>query len=284
MLGFKNEMKSIRLLIIGDVESENVTKITEYFVPKRPFFDCVLICGPFCREVIENREDEAKEEGNMTSIIAQLESIVCRVIYLPSDLDPVTTLVDELHLTPNSISIHARTMPLCKGLYISGFTEKDELLNSQSSNKEEKNLNDIDDEYYVESSSSIDIIEEMFQGMAAVVKKGIEEDSSKSYLPASILILNYKYFHTLNHVLFHCGAILKKACVSTCIIPKIEEDNVNIPSYLNGMHIIRPKSLRQGFYTVAIYECNSMTYRGNQTNSWNFKGAETYQIGIKDAI
>jgi len=175
-------------------------------------------------------------------------------------------------------------MPLCKGLYISGFTEKDELLNSQSSNKEEKNLNDIDDEYYVESSSSIDIIEEMFQGMAAVVKKGIEEDSSKSYLPASILILNYKYFHTLNHVLFHCGAILKKACVSTCIIPKIEEDNVNIPSYLNGMHIIRPKSLRQGFYTVAIYECNSMTYRGNQTNSWNFKGAETYQIGIKDAI
>lgn len=56
-------------------------------------------------------------------MIASLEQIQCRVIYLPSGIDPIFSYQEQLYLTPNSVNIHARRMSLFSNLFISGFTE-----------------------------------------------------------------------------------------------------------------------------------------------------------------
>ena len=85
MFGFSNNPKKLRILVLCDVDCNSASKLAEYFIPKPPQFDCCVVCGPFTQTEIENRELEAKAEGDVASVIAQLENIVCRVIYVPSD-------------------------------------------------------------------------------------------------------------------------------------------------------------------------------------------------------
>lgn len=54
------------------------------------------------------------KEGDMTSAIALLENIVCRVCYVPGHSDPEGTRrsSEEAHprLTPNSVNVHERML------------------------------------------------------------------------------------------------------------------------------------------------------------------------------
>jgi len=74
-----------------------------------------------------SREDTAALEGLMTAAISQLESIVCRVLYIPGCLDPLTTFLSPMRLTPNSHNVHKQWLPLAPGLGCGGLLYMDSL-------------------------------------------------------------------------------------------------------------------------------------------------------------
>ena len=77
------------------------------------------------------QEETAALEGLMTATLSQLESIVCRVVFVPGHTDPITTITTssssscsyrkERRLTPNSRNIHQHWMPLSPGLGCAGL-------------------------------------------------------------------------------------------------------------------------------------------------------------------
>jgi Icc-related predicted phosphoesterase len=119
----------IDMLVVYDIDTRVASQLAEKFVSNTTKFDLIIILGPFThdKKLISN-EDIAVAEGDMASAIAQLENISCRVVYLPGENDPLNTLIEQLHLTPNSVNLHARRLPLRDGLFITGFTETGENL------------------------------------------------------------------------------------------------------------------------------------------------------------
>lgn len=253
--------EQIKILIISDVDLLTSNKITEKYICNKNIkiiYDICLICGPFIHSNILNKEDESLAIGLMSSILAQFENIVCRVIYLSNDNDPISSLFEQLNLTPNSINIYSRSLPLINSLYISGYTEKDNLLInssynnfnsslSQSSNLkkshnnneqlEEENEEDSDDDESLPDLDMIDsddennndeILKNNYELQTSTSSKIITELLTKapeySYPndPSSangIFMLNYKYLHTLNHFLFFQYDLLHSVNIKLLIIP-----------------------------------------------------------------
>lgn len=69
-------------------------------------------------------EENAALEGLMTAALSQLESIVCRVLYIPNTTDPIFHRMKR-RLTPNSRNLHQQWMPLCPGLGCAGLLHLD---------------------------------------------------------------------------------------------------------------------------------------------------------------
>lgn len=283
--------ESIKLLIVSDVDLLSASKISEKYVcgTTRTFYDACIICGPFIHHPLHTKEDESVAIGDMASIIAQFENIICRVIYLSSNNEPITTLSQQLCLTPNSVNIYARSLPLLSNLYISGYTEKDNILTLYSSNDdsddeqpqhrygENENDEEIDEEfnsYEVQTSISAKIIDEILTNAPAYAYP----NHSPSNPPNGIFILNYKYLHTLNHFLFFQNDLLQSSKIKLAIIlsPPIssssssssppsssfsdtQQDNnqkdssIKLPTQLRGLTIVSPPSLRlTSKYNVVI--------------------------------
>jgi hypothetical protein len=192
--------------------------------------------------------------GAMSSMIAALELIQCRVVYLPTEMDPIYSYQEQLYLTPNSVNLHARRISLFPNLFLSGFTEtpvaimgSSQLSNMPKSFHEEimlqklptemiTNESDNDEIDGVEVSSgmsSIKIIEEIINHHSSTsattqslyvdpndqINSNITSTSkiSKKNISQGIFILNYKYTHTLNHFLFHMPEKLEQAGINVCI-------------------------------------------------------------------
>jgi len=68
-----------------------------------------------------SRETSSALEGLMTAALSQLESIVCRVVYCPGFSDPLTVVLDNKRLTPNSRNLHRQWLPLVPGLGCAGL-------------------------------------------------------------------------------------------------------------------------------------------------------------------
>jgi hypothetical protein len=252
----------MKLLIVSDVDLLSAGRISEKYVcgdsrEDKVFYDACIICGPFAHRSIESKEDESTAIADMASIIAQFENIVCRVIYLSSDSDPTRSLSEQLCLTPNSVNIHARSLPLIDGLYLSGFTEKDSMLSVYSSGEDS---DDETDGYEIQTSTSAKIIEEVLTNAPAYAFP----NSTSSFPPNGIFLLNYKYSHTLNHFLFFQNDLLQSVRIKLAIIPipspsQASSTNENskksealvLPRQLRGLTIVSPPSLRlQGGYSV----------------------------------
>ena len=262
--------RSYRILVVADIDLDGVNKIADNFVPHDPSMDMVLACGPFTHIGCETSEDSAVIKANMAAILAQLECIVCRVAYLASDNDPTVVLTEELHLTPNSVNIHARLLSLVKGLFLTGFAETRG--NLQTSGIIEDNEEEEVEGVTLDKASSVELISELLEE----VKKGHEQDedelknadsaretSDKNRVDdggLGIFALNYKYSHTLNHFLFHIPEELHQANVSVAVIPPPcssinAEDGTSfeapkLPSSFGNLHIISPGSLRRGQYAI----------------------------------
>jgi hypothetical protein len=250
----------VQILVVHDIDLISAAKISEKYVcgESRVMFDACIICGPFTHRSITSPEDEAIAIGDMASIIAQFENIVCRVVYIAGDNDPIRTLSDQLCLTPNSVNIHARSLPLINGLYLSGFTEKDSVLSVYSSGDDDSD--DETDGYEIQTSSSVKIIDEVLTNAPAYAYP----DHTSPFPPQGIFVLNYKYPHTLNHFLFFQTDVLQSARIKLAVIPsptssEEEEEGqderrrneVILPRHLRGLTIVSPQSLRlRGGYSV----------------------------------
>ncbi|CAJ1926420.1 unnamed protein product [Cylindrotheca closterium] len=89
-----------------------------------------LITSPYKQQNFHDKpikrslEENAALEGLMTAALSQLESIVCRVLYIPGETDPIFHKMKR-RLTPNSRNIHQQWMPLCPGLGCAGLLHLD---------------------------------------------------------------------------------------------------------------------------------------------------------------
>eukprot|EP00934_Nitzschia_sp_Nitz4_P002975 Nitzschia sp. Nitz4//scaffold317_size20466//16181//18064//NITZ4_008667-RA/size20466-processed-gene-0.12-mRNA-1//1//CDS//3329547548//2965//frame0 len=119
------------------------------------------------------REETAALEGLVTAALSQLESIVCRVVFVPGKSDPLTTITStasggisytrERRLTPNSRNIHQHWMPLSPGLGCAGLLYLDAQRLQQQPPPLEDDDDDDDDDDSVTSSIPEDASESFTQ-------------------------------------------------------------------------------------------------------------------------
>lgn len=233
--------QSIRILVVSDVDIRSAVEMVERFVPNDPQFTACLVCGPFTNMALDTKENEAAAQGDMSYILSLFENIVCRVVYVGDDADPLKPVLEQINLTPNSVNIHARSLQLLPSLTISGVCERSDIADSDMDG-------DCDD-ITVQSSLTKNIIDEVLQA--------IIESSAESTTPSSgIFALNYKYLHTLNQFLFFSAESLHKANVILAVIPSKKDSAVTLPAEMNGMSIVAPKSLRdEGSYAIVELKC-----------------------------
>lgn len=275
-------MNELKILIVYDIDIQSSNKISEKYVCNNNnlIFDCCILIGSFNNFNIKIKEEETLLLGNISSIIAQFENIICRVIYLCSYNDPITAISSQLCLTPNSININSRSLPLIDGLYIAGYTENENVLSVYSSNE------DSDDEtmgFEVQTSTSVKIINEVLVNAPSYAYPNIPTS-----LLSGIFLLNYKYVHTLNHFLFFQSELLQSSNVKLAIIPTAsttttttegeenEKSNIKLPRQLRGLTIVSPPSLRlTGGYSI-------VTYRKVNNNFDNFVNNNQNQNNTDD--
>lgn len=280
---FKPNPMQLKLLVLADPDAMSASFITEKYVRLLPQFDAIIVCGPFVHSDCNSLEEEAAAQGDMAAIIAQLENIVCRVIYLPSESDPKSTFLEQLYLTPNSINIHARKMPLIRGLHITGLTEKsNDLITSKipdSDDRTEQSDDELDGVQVQTSHSTPDIIDEVLFKVQKInyfdsstvekysLSSSVNEDTSDKCKyneettdpnSCNIFVFNYKYAHSLSHFLFHSTTEIEASRVKLCIIPCVNSHNsdaLRLPNKFGDLHIAVVKSLRQtGEYLEINFE------------------------------
>ena len=293
----------LRLLILNDVDIDSAIALAETLISGSLLsHDAIIICGPMSHNTdLSSPEAEAVAIADMASVIAHLENICCRVLYVPGDLDPVkvATSIDELHLTPNSVNIHARSLPLADQLYISGFMEKEVDLNDDSTgtNGLLEDFMGQDDEVMttqVQSSSSSSIIEEILRQSIATCFPTAQKSSPSATLSSNldicgIFVFNYKFAHSLNHFLFFQTQLAQKANVRLLIIPSFLEShgnsgsgrlNFEFPRVHNKYTIAAPRSLRlDGSYmTVELVHSSTLVNNDKTGDAWSVTSMEEHTL------
>uniref|UniRef100_A0A7S1C9Z9 Calcineurin-like phosphoesterase domain-containing protein n=1 Tax=Bicosoecida sp. CB-2014 TaxID=1486930 RepID=A0A7S1C9Z9_9STRA len=92
----------------------------------QPFLSCVLASGdladmPEAEQTV--LESVGSGEGDAAAVVAGLEDILCRVVYVPGNHDPVSMcdLESPPQLTSHSTSAHNRAVRIAPGLSVVGF-------------------------------------------------------------------------------------------------------------------------------------------------------------------
>jgi hypothetical protein len=290
----------MKFLVLRDLDIASVSRLAEHFVHNSPQFTACIACGPFspCPDD-SSPEDVALALGNAATTIAQLENIVCRVIYLPSAEDPVEMLFKELHLTPNSVNIHGRWLQLAPSLFIGGYTEKSQLHAKEAAAESgDEDQEEQDGKATLESSNSGEVIREMLMNIPAdntdtggslslkISSEGDGDDAKPSSEgdgerkgPHSIFMLDTAYAHTMNQVLFHARAEMAHAGVSTCICPSMENrDNsiVDAKKKIKDLNLLGPLSLKdKSKYLVLDY---SRSGKETESIGWEMSNAQFHSF------
>ena len=189
---------SWKVLILADVDLTCCSALVEEYTMQEIQYDMIILCGPVCYRECETPEQIASVHGDISAIIAQLENIVCRVCLLGSELDPSAVLTEQLHLTPNSVNIHGRSLPLSSGLSLLGFTETSGNLVHGKLPEDVDRSADSDEELeamdvrFQSSLTSIELINDL-----------LDKARSENEGGTCVFAFHQKYPHTLNHLLFH---------------------------------------------------------------------------------
>jgi hypothetical protein len=255
---FLQESNRLRLLLVADVSMASVTALSESLVPLPPQFDGIVVIGPFGLGRFKTPEETAMALGDMASTVAQLENIVCRVLYLPTESEPDRTLREQLHLTPNSVNIHGRCVNIVNRVQITGFSER----NIQSvCNRTTRADDEIEEPETLEVMSGVskNAIESLLFGgeeKRFVNIEAFDEDEDTSGTSTAvdkdlgIFTLHYHYSHTLNNVLFHMNDKIQAAQIKLCIIASSNDQEISrLPTKVGDMTIAPVRSLERGYFT-----------------------------------
>lgn len=256
------------MLILSDVDVDSAISLAEHFVSTSPPpFDVIVLCGPLSHHDITSPEMDAIATGDMASVIAHLENIVCRVLYVPSDQDPVRAATEQLNLTPNSVNLHARSLPLSSRLCISGFTERAADLNDASPQNIQRFAESEDEDedaagMQLQSSSCATAVQQVLSSSADCCFPDTQASatseagsSSRGSAPCGVFVFNYKFAHSLNHFLFFQSDVAREACLRLLVIPSFVDSNFEFPKTHSGYSIVAPRSLRLlGGYCTAQLE------------------------------
>ena len=283
--------KHLRLLILSDIDVDSSSKVAEQFIPYDLRFDFILVCGPFCSDLgkaAETPEDLAAVLGEAGSTLASLENIVCRIAYVGAPGDPEGMVSGEYrNLTPNSVNLHNRVLKITSEVFIMGCSEGPGLLSSGLPYDFDRSPESDDEMEGVEvkkGSHAVEMIENLLLASRSYSDEGDENTlSGMGYADAAprlddtvdsaglrgtpistgsspgtfnkfgIFVLNYRFAHTLNHVLFHMPEALKDAGINICIIPPSKDtgERVKLPAKLGDFHTVALGSTRlHGHYTV----------------------------------
>lgn len=250
---------TMRILLCHDVDLQSAVQVSELIVTTRKTaFDLVLISGPFTAEtntIPYSPEEEAVRIADISSIIAQLENIVCRVLYLPSEFEPLKIRSDQQYfLTPNSHNINTNYLRLNDSMGVLGILEEEDMLTPAKLPYDFDRTKDSDDELedvVVRASPAATILEKLLTTAA-------QETDVKSKL----LLFNYKFPSTLNQLLFHMPDLIKD--IVLCVIIQAEGSDINLPAKIgNNMLLLSPKSMRrEGLYYEIQLELNG-------SGAWN---------------
>jgi hypothetical protein len=116
--------QSVRILVVHDIDVAAATRLASWVLCSalKTAYDLCCVLGPLTHHEGEAHltpELRAADEGCITTTIAILEQIVCRVVYLPAPNDLGS---DDVHLTPSSQNINRRALQLLPGLIAVGNT------------------------------------------------------------------------------------------------------------------------------------------------------------------
>ncbi len=273
---FLDDCERLRFLLIADVNMVSATNLSEVFVPLPPQFDGILVVGPFGLGNFKSPEETAIALGDMASTLAQLENIVCRVIYLPTESEPDRTMIDQLHLTPNSVNIHGRRLDIIQDIHIIGFAER----NEQSICGKACSAGNESDIVEIVSTNSAAIIEKLVIGkedrfLDSDIEGNFPNACSKNDKVSQglgILILHYQYAHTLNTVLFHLSEKLEAASIKLCIIASQHGDELDrLPLRIGDVSIVGVKSLSNGYFT-------SLEFQKQKSGTWSIVKVELHRL------
>lgn len=263
---FAPAQTKFRFLICSDVDGVSATRITDKYISEDPVFDAIILAGPLAGDVsqCDTKEEIAVLKGDIASIIAQFENLVCRVLYLPSESDPLELRTDQLHLTPNSVNIHGRQIYLTPTLRMLGFSECNEELSVGKVPHNVDRSAESDDELEavgVAAGQSASIIQEMLRNSPPQSVEPTDDFNLVDDIATGIFMLNYRYAHTLNQLLFHMSQDLDAARVGLCIITSTHcPETDRLPKQFGKLSIAVAKSLRLGgHYTVVDIEYNDET-------------------------
>ena len=239
------DLAELRLLVCHDLDLRCAVHLSDQLIQRSRRFDLVLLCGPFTsalNRIPISAEEEAIRIADISSIIAQFENVVCRVVFLPSDYDPSKLRSDrQLFLTPNSMGINQSMLPLTPSLGIIGFLEDESMLNHEApmpfdfdrSQESDDELEGI----VIKSSSSVPAIQLLLEN----VKAAQTSPTSK------LFVLNYKFAASLNQFLYHMPHLTND--IFLCVLPQVSENPLNVPlRHGPGTVLLSPKSLRTGGY------------------------------------
>jgi hypothetical protein len=289
MAEFQSYPQQIDMLVVYDINTQTSSQLAENFIAHTPKFDVIVVIGPFTHDNrLSSKEDHAVAIGDMASSIAQLENISCRVVYLPGEDDPPSTLIEQLSLTPNSVNCYARRVNLRDGVFLTGFTETGDNLEKRGVpddfDRSEESDEELEDVEVKSGISSINIIKEILlceedkneEDPESEVKKmrcsspiPNQTDGEKDAdITGGVFLFNYKFTHTLNHLLFHLKDALMNAKVNLCIIPPITQDALRLPATYGDMQILVPKSLVNGgnYSTVSMVKDEKFEWKAKVEN------------------
>lgn len=251
----QDPVKKYKFLVCSDIDGPSSGRIAEKFVPINHKFDLCILIGPFAHDKIDNIENNAIINGDISSMIAQFENIVCRVIYLPIESDPLNILTEQIHLTPNSLNIHGRYLNLTSNLSIMGLSEKGKnITHGKIDSSVDRSVESDDELDHIDiiKGESIKIMNEMINNCCielcsnsnssyisdgdgkqkgsdnkGMILKMSGENTVDNNMMSNIFLLNYHYSHTLNHFLFHMTSQLEEANIHLAIITTSSQSTTN---------------------------------------------------------
>ncbi|GMH94163.1 hypothetical protein TrVE_jg1246 [Triparma verrucosa] len=181
------------ILLLSSPTLELSSRLSETFLlsplsPPEGFPDLTIVLGPFLPlpPTLPSPEHLAATTGTITSTLSQLENIVCRLLYLPSPLDPPQP--SSTRLTPNSRNITKLKLPLTTSITITGLVQRLNVASVLTS------LSSIDDSIAdSDDSSSYDayskLIDDFVDGLSTIMVVNLIEMSheGESLIPERIL-------------------------------------------------------------------------------------------------